>query len=105
MRYLALRIIMWFFYLLAALWAIGGIVACVQIANGQLAFTAPTKPPMGGMPQGGMGEGWAIIATALGTLVMVLITLAFAQIIRVVLDIESNTRRGADALTAHFPAR
>ena len=101
MRYFALRIIQWFFYLVALMWLAGGILACVQIANGQMtlpAFLGP-KPVPGALSEAqGVGEGWAILFTIIGTLILVLLTVAVAQVIGVVLDIATNTRRAADAL-------
>jgi ABC-type phosphate transport system permease subunit len=122
MRYFALRIIKWFFYVVALLELAGGGMAVVQIANvgvvsqtpgiqqpaqpgafgvqaQQPAFQAG-KPPTAAEVQAFLAnnQGWAIIATILMTLIMALLTIAIAQIIGVFIDIADSTHRTAKIL-------
>jgi hypothetical protein len=126
MRYFALRIIKWFFYVLALLELVGGGMTVVQIANAGAGTATPApgvQQPATPAQQGAFGvqpspafqgdkplslseiqamiannQGWAIIATIIMTLIMALLTIAIAQIIGVFIDIADNTYRTADIL-------
>ena len=128
MRYFALRMIKWFFYVLAALQVIAGGLAVVQIASatgGQTpAITQPVQTNAWGQPvqsqatttqavnanqfQGqalanmpaffSQNPAWSIIGVILFTLISAFLTIAVAQIISVVIDIADNTHRAALAL-------
>ncbi len=71
-RYPALRLIILAHYVLAALFAVGGLLTVVDLAQKD-----------GGLPA--VGVGAATVALALATVVV-------AELIKVVLDIEENTR-------------
>lgn len=94
MRHVALRIIMW--------------ASCAPAPSASMA--RPGFPP--GAPEEfsrqseqravqilGQNPGWAILGVTVATLIAVLLTLAVAQVIRGVLDIEESARRAAGALS------
>jgi hypothetical protein len=89
MRFLALRIVQWIFYLMGMLWAIVGLMA----AFGQEAALQEQGVALPPQAQA-MGMAWLLLFVAFG----VLVNFAIGQVIGVVLAIEENTRQAAEAL-------